>query len=68
MEAADRAVNRHYARPTVLRRIERLLTADDLDPLTCRRLSRLQREYRAKQAPIDVLDRIIRRPVTAHSS
>ena len=58
METADRAVNRHYARSGVLRRIERILTSDDLDALTHRRLSRLNLAYRAKQAPIDVLDRI----------
>jgi peptidyl-dipeptidase A len=58
MEAADRAVNRHYSRPAVLRRIQRLQQADDLDGLTRRRLERLGLAYRAKQAPIDVLDRI----------
>ncbi|MBV8718818.1 MAG: M3 family oligoendopeptidase [Chloroflexi bacterium] len=58
MEAADRAVNRHYSRPTVLRRLERLLQASDLDGLTRRRLERLCLAYRAKQAPIDILDRI----------
>jgi peptidyl-dipeptidase A len=60
MEAADRAINRHYARPTTLRRIEGLLRADDLDGLTRRRLNRLALAYRAKQAPIDILDRITR--------
>jgi peptidyl-dipeptidase A len=58
MEAADRTVNRHYARPSVMRRIEGLLRADDLDALTRRRLERLALAYRAKQAPIDILDRI----------
>ena len=58
MEAADRAVNRHFARPAMLRRIERLLASADLDSLTQRRLSRLGLAYRAKQAPIDILDRI----------
>ncbi len=58
MEAADRAVNRHYSRPAVLRRIDRLLAADDLDPLTTRRLARLKLAYRAKQAPVEILDRI----------
>jgi peptidyl-dipeptidase A len=58
MEAADRAVNRHYARSRVLGRIQRLLTSSDLDALTSRRLSRLALAYRAKQAPIDLLDRI----------
>ena len=60
MESADRAVSRHYARPAALRRIERLLRADDLDGLTRRRLKRLALAYRAKQAPIDILDRITR--------
>jgi peptidyl-dipeptidase A len=58
MESADRAVNRHYARPSVLRRVERLLEAEDLDPLTRRRLQRLGLAYRSKQAPIEMLDRI----------
>ncbi len=58
MEAADRAVNRHYARPTVARRLERLLQTSDLDALMQRRLQRLALAYRAKQAPIDILDRI----------
>jgi peptidyl-dipeptidase A len=58
MEAADRAVNRHYSRPGVMRRIDRLLGADDLDALTRRRVERLALAYRAKQAPIDILDRI----------
>jgi peptidyl-dipeptidase A len=58
MEAADRAVNRHYSRSNALRRVERLLRADDLDGLTRRRLERLGLAYRGKQAPIDVLDRI----------
>ncbi|MBV9750017.1 MAG: M2 family metallopeptidase, partial [Acetobacteraceae bacterium] len=59
MEAADRAVNRHYARPAVYGRIQRLLqNQDDLDALTRRRLQRLARAYRAKQAPLEILDRI----------
>jgi peptidyl-dipeptidase A len=60
MEAADRAVNRHYARPTVARRVERLLNGDELDPLTRRRLQRLALAYRARRAPIEILDRITR--------
>jgi peptidyl-dipeptidase A len=60
MEAADRAVNRHYARPTPRKRVQRLLQSNDLDALTRRRLDRLNLAYRAKQAPIDVLDRITR--------
>jgi peptidyl-dipeptidase A len=58
MEAADRAVNRHYARPTVYRRLERLLAANDLDAVTRRRLERLNLAYRAKQATVDLLNRI----------
>lgn len=60
MESADRAMNRHYARPTVLRRVQRLLQATDLDTLTRRRLERLALRYRGKQAPLDLLDRITR--------
>jgi peptidyl-dipeptidase A len=60
MESADRAVNRHYSRPSVLRRAQRLLQSSDLDPLTQRRLERLALVYRGKQAPIQVLDRITR--------
>jgi peptidyl-dipeptidase A len=58
MEAADRAVNRHYSRPAPYARIKRLLDAPDLDPLTRRRLERLSLAYRAKQAPVDILNRI----------
>ncbi|HEX8966366.1 MAG TPA: M2 family metallopeptidase [Chloroflexota bacterium] len=58
MEAADRVVNRHYARPVMYRRLERLLGASDLDDVTRRRLSRLQLAYRARQAPVEMLDRI----------
>jgi peptidyl-dipeptidase A len=58
MEQADRAVNRHYARARVLARIQRLLGAASVESLTERRLLRLALAYRAKQAPIDVLDRI----------
>jgi peptidyl-dipeptidase A len=61
MEAADRAVNRHYSRPSVLARVQRLLLqSGELDPLTRRRLERLGLAYRSKQAPIQVLDRITR--------
>jgi peptidyl-dipeptidase A len=60
MESADRAVNRHYSRPSVLRRLQRLLQSSALDALTQRRLERLALAYRAKQAPIEVLDRITR--------
>jgi peptidyl-dipeptidase A len=58
MEAADRAVNRHYSRQAAYRRVERALRARDMAQLIGRRLARLQLAYRAKQAPIDVLDRI----------
>jgi peptidyl-dipeptidase A len=58
MEAADRAVNRHYARPAPYQRLHRLLEATDLDALTRRRLARMQLAYRAKQAPVDMLNRI----------
>src|SRR3981081_1847942 len=60
MEAADRAVNRHYSRPTAYRRLVRLANAPDLDALTRRRLDRLRLAYRSKQAPVDILDRITR--------
>jgi peptidyl-dipeptidase A len=60
LEAADRAVNRHYARPSVLRQLERLLQSSELDALTRRRLERLRLAYRAKQAPVQILDRITR--------
>jgi peptidyl-dipeptidase A len=60
MEAADRAVNRHYARPTIARRVERLLQTSDLDAVTRRRLERLALAYRAKQSPIEILDHITR--------
>jgi peptidyl-dipeptidase A len=62
MEAADRAVNRHYARSAAFRRVEQLVQArnGDLDGLTRRRLERLELAYRGKQAPIDILDRITR--------
>jgi peptidyl-dipeptidase A len=58
MEAAERAVNRHYARASAYKRVARLASASDLDPLTRRRLHLLRLDYQAKQAPVDVLDRI----------
>lgn len=58
MEAADRAVNRHYARARPFQRIGHLLDADALDTLTRRRLQRLDLAYRGKQAPLALLDRI----------
>src|SRR5207302_5235816 len=58
MEAADRAVNRHYSRPPVHQRLRRLLQARELDALTRRRLQRLELAYRSKQAPVAILDRI----------
>jgi peptidyl-dipeptidase A len=59
MEAADRAVNRHYSRQSVVGRIQRLLVSR-LDPLTRRRIERLGLAYRSKQAPIQILDRVTR--------
>jgi peptidyl-dipeptidase A len=58
MAAAERAVNRHYARPGPYQRLLRLIHAADLDALTRRRLQRLRASYRAKQAPVEMLDRI----------
>jgi peptidyl-dipeptidase A len=58
MEAADRAVNRHYSRRPVYMRLQRLVAATDLEALTGRRLERLQLAYRSKQAPVDLLNRI----------
>jgi len=58
MESADRAVNRHYSRPAAYKRVERLVAAPGLDPLTLRRLELLCLDYRAKQAPVEILDRI----------
>ncbi len=58
MEAADRAVNRHYARPAAFQRLVRLADAPGLDSLTARRLERQRLAYRSKQAPVDILDRI----------
>src|SRR5262249_21269986 len=42
----------------VYERLERLRQAADFDPLTRRRVDRLYLAYRAKQAPVDMLDRI----------
>jgi len=58
MASAERAVNRHYARPAPYQRIVRLADTSDLDALTRRRLQRLRSAYRAKQAPVEMLDRI----------
>jgi peptidyl-dipeptidase A len=60
MESADRAVNRHYSRPSVYQRLEGLRHATNIDALTRRRLERLHLAYRAKQAPVAILDRITR--------
>lgn len=58
MEAADRAVNRHFSRPAPFKRVSRLLEDHALSPLPRRRLERLQRAYRGAQVPRDLLDRI----------
>ena len=58
MERADRAVTRHYSRLAAYTRLSRLLQSPDCDAVTRRRLERLERAYRARQAPVDVLDRI----------
>lgn len=58
--SAERAVNRHYARPTAYRRLGRLAYAPDLDVVTRRRLARLRLAYQSKQAPVEILDRITR--------
>src|SRR5579859_656148 len=60
MESAERAVNRHYARPQTYQRLVRLADGPDLDALTRRRLQRLRKRYRSKQAPVEMLDRITR--------
>ena len=41
MEAADRAINRHYSRPAALRHIQTTTGQEMLDALTRRRLQRL---------------------------
>jgi peptidyl-dipeptidase A len=59
METAERAVNRHFARPSAFRRLQRLNDGSaDLDPLTRRRVQRLHVAYKSKQAPVEILDRI----------
>jgi peptidyl-dipeptidase A len=59
METAERAVNRHFARPSVFRRLQRLNeSSTDLDALTRRRLQRLRLAYQSKQAPVEILDQI----------
>jgi len=58
MEAADRAINRHYARSRVFQTVAKLADAGALDGLAKRRLQRLRLAYQSKQAPVDVLDRI----------
>jgi peptidyl-dipeptidase A len=60
METAERAVNRHYSRPTAFQRLVRLANAPDLGALTRRRLDRLRLPYHSKQAPVEILDRITR--------
>src|SRR5450759_3558080 len=60
METAERAINRHYARPKPYQRLVRLVDAPDLDALTRRRLQRLGTAFRSKQAPVELLDRITR--------
>jgi peptidyl-dipeptidase A len=58
LEAAERAVNRHFARPGTFSRVARLVDADGSDALIRRRLQRLYRAYQSKQAPVEILDRI----------
>jgi peptidyl-dipeptidase A len=58
MEAAERAVNRHYARSAVFQRVARLTGARTLDALTRRRLQRIRLAYQSKQAPLELLDRV----------
>jgi peptidyl-dipeptidase A len=58
MEAAERAINRHFARLAPFQRLSRLATADALDSLTHRRLQRLRLSYQSKQAPLELLDRV----------
>src|SRR3954471_609791 len=58
METAERAVNRHYARPSAYRRVAKLAGDTSLDSLTGRRLQRLKLAYQSKQAPVEILDRI----------
>lgn len=58
MEAAERAINRHYSRAAPYQQVTRLLSTSGLDPLLHRRLQRLQNAYRGMQAPRDLLDRM----------
>jgi peptidyl-dipeptidase A len=58
MEAADRAVNRHYARPATYQKLVRLASTPGLDALSRRRLARQRLSYQAKQAPVEMLNRI----------
>ncbi|MBV9174413.1 MAG: M2 family metallopeptidase [Chloroflexi bacterium] len=58
MEAADRAVNRHYARTAPYRTIAALAGSAGLDTMTARRLERLKLAYLGRQAPVEILDRI----------
>jgi peptidyl-dipeptidase A len=58
MEAADRAINRHFARAAPYHRSRRLLDGNGLTVLTRRRLQRLRLAYAGKQAPLALLDRI----------
>jgi peptidyl-dipeptidase A len=58
MEAADRAINRHYARTAAFRSVLKLADSPDGDRLAWRRLQRLKLAYQARQAPIEMLDRI----------
>lgn len=58
MEAAERAVNRHYSRPSAFRRVARLAQTAALDGVIRRRLERIQRTYQGMQTPRELLDRI----------
>ena len=58
MEAAEKAVNRHYARSAPFKRVSGLLERRGLNALTRRRLERARRAYHGAQAPRDLLDRI----------
>jgi peptidyl-dipeptidase A len=58
MEVADRAINRHYARTSVFHTVAQLAASPGLDAVAARRLQRLKLAYQAKQAPVQILDRI----------
>src|SRR5919205_145592 len=58
MATAERAINRHYARTAPFERLRRLTGSTALDRLTRRRLERVRLAYQAKQAPLDLLDRV----------